>query len=233
MKKISISHIRRWLVLLLVLVILTAIFTYLLTYLEIFRTLSSLATMPDQGSSSAVIEKTSIALLAGLKVRLLLLFSGGVFLIFCLGFIWIGIVTRRLSRPLRSISNGLSKIARGKLNETVNIETPDEYAQIATGINELAANLQELLLYIWKQSGQCLDELRALEADTTKEAPYIMTPARLRHLKQLHKAVSDLREMAKAYVFYDVHLEGEKTLAITKPGHTAPTEKDRATRNEL
>jgi len=40
------------------------------------------------------------------------------------------------------------------------------------------------------------------------------------HILQLKESVENLREMAKAYVFYDVRIEGDKTLAINSPGKT-------------
>jgi hypothetical protein len=42
----------------------------------------------------------------------------------------------------------------------------------------------------------------------------------LEHIKLLNKAVHDLREMAKAYVFYDVYLDEDKTLAINDPDNS-------------
>jgi hypothetical protein len=43
----------------------------------------------------------------------------------------------------------------------------------------------------------------------------------MEHIKQLNKAVHDLRDMAKAYVFYDVYLDGDKTLSIDDPIHSS------------
>jgi methyl-accepting chemotaxis protein len=225
MKKFFFSHIRRWLMLLLALVVLTTIATYLLTYIEINRTLSNYSELSVDGP--AVSNKGS-DYLTGLKIRLLLLLSGSTLLICGLGYVWIGFVARRLNQPLHLISMALAQMSRGKLTETVTIETPDELSQIATGINELAANLQELLLYIWKQSGQCLDKLNQLEVDADSDEPSKMTATHLDHLNQLNKAVHDLRDMAKAYVFYDVHLQDEKALAITEPGQSELSPKKKA-----
>jgi methyl-accepting chemotaxis protein len=220
MKKFSVSYIRRWLVLLLVLVILTTLATYLLTYAEIIRTLSShMAASSKAGSLFAI---SNDAPLAGLRIRLLMLLSGSALVICALGYLWMGLVARRLNRPLRIISKALSRLARGKLNETVAIDAPDEFAKIGSGINELAANLQELLLYIWKQSGQCLEQIKRLEQEAKAENNARHNAILLEHIQELYAALDDLRDMAKAYVFYDVHLAGDQTLANTEPGHFPP-----------
>jgi methyl-accepting chemotaxis protein len=125
--------------------------------------------------------------------------------------------SQRLARPVRVLSNALSRLSRGQLNETVTLDTTDEFSQIATGINELAANLQELLLYIWKQTGQCLEKIEYLENSDGSENQHQLPSESLEQIKLLNKAVHDLREMAKAYVFYDVYLDGDKTLAVNDP----------------
>ncbi len=198
-------------------VILTTLTTYLLTYAEIIRTLSSHMTAGND------------APLASLRFRLLMLLSGSALVICVLGYLWIGLATRQLNRPLRIISKALSRLARGKLNETVAIDAPDEFAKIGSGINELAANLQELLLYIWKQSGQCLEQTKQLEQDAKAENNTQHDVIRLERIQELYTALDDLRNMAKAYVFYDVHLAGDKTLSISEPGRFPLPDKNRNT----
>jgi methyl-accepting chemotaxis protein len=129
-------------------------------------------------------------------------------------------VSRRLARPVRVLSNALARLSHGKLNETVTLETADEFSQIAAGINELAANLQELLLYIWKQTGQCLEKIEHLENSIGSENQHQLSSESMEHIKLLNKAVDDLREMAKAYVFYDVNLDGDKILAVNDPDNS-------------
>jgi methyl-accepting chemotaxis protein len=112
----------------------------------------------------------------------------------------------------------LEQLARGQLNETVAIDTPDEFGRMGASINELAANLQELLLYIWKQTGRCLSMLEYIHNNPELRHDRRLTLESLGYLKQLTESVDDLREMAKSYVFYDVSLDGNKTHAINEPG---------------
>ncbi len=223
MKKIVFSHINTWLLLFWAIVMATTIGTFLFLYIELISTINATATVQitNENSSSTTAASTSKTeqRLTGLKIRVLLLLTGAMLVIGAFGFLWMRMVSRRLARPVRVLSNALSRLSRGKLNETVTLNTTDEFSQIATGINELAANLQELLLYIWKQTGQCLEKIEHLENSTGSDEQPRLPPESMEHLKQLNKAVHDLREMAKAYVFYDVYLDGEKTLAINEPNN--------------
>lgn len=217
MKKNSYSHIRKWLWIYLFLVILTTVATYLLLYQEITRSLAMHALLMS-GLSSKEIETTYQAWQVSLRLRLLLLLTAGVAAAGGLGFLWVKLVARRMSRPIGIIHRAVSRLASGKLNETVDIDTADEFGQIGAGINELAANLQELLLYIWKQTGQCSRHVQEIRSELNTDCSAPLISDNLKQLNELSEAIQDLRKMAKAYVFFDVRLEGEQTMAISEPG---------------
>lgn len=183
--------------------------------------------LPNPNASSNVVESMPNPdhRLAALRLRIILLLTGSVLLIGGVGFLWVRMTARKLGRPVRILSAALSRLSRGKLNETVTLDTRNEFSQIATGINELAANLQELLLYIWKQSGQCLERIDRLEASTGTDGQHRLSPESVEHIEQLNKAVHDLRNMAKAYVFYNVYLDGDNTLATNDSGNPSQQEK--------
>lgn len=214
MKKNGFSHIRKWLLLYLALVLLTTMAVYLSIYTEVTGALTSLG-LEGVGEGT---DKSTAAIISGIKLRLLLILSGGFLLCVILGGIWVGITTRRIGQPVHTIATAMSKLAKGQLNETVAVETSDEFEQIGACINELAANLQELLLYIWKQTGQCHDLLGHIHSNPDLRHDKRLTLESLGYLKQLSAAIDDLREMAKAYVFYDVSIEGTNTHAISVPG---------------
>jgi methyl-accepting chemotaxis protein len=218
MKKIVFSHIHAWLLIFWAIVMATTIATCLFLYGEINGVVSAMVMeqLTDEQASfnTASGVRAAEQQLAGLKIRIMLLLSGAIFVIGGFGFLWVRLASRRLARPVRVLANALSRLSHGKLNETVTLDTADEFSQIANGINELAANLQELLLYIWKQTGVCLKKIEYLENSSSSENQYQLPSESLEQIKLLNKAVHDLREMAKAYVFYDVYLDGDKTLSI-------------------
>lgn len=217
MKKNGFSHIRKWLLLYLILVLLTTMAVYLSIYTEVTGVLSAFG-RENVDEINKVVEQANASLIAGVKLRLLLILSGGFLICFILGVIWVGMTTRRIGKPVHIIATAVSKLAKGQLNETVAVDTSDEFEQIGGSINELAANLQELLLYIWKQTGQCHDLLDHIHRNPDLRHDKRLTLESLGYLKQLSAAIDDLREMAKAYVFYDVCIEGTNTQAIREPG---------------
>ncbi len=221
MKKNGLSQIRRWLLLCLAVVSLLAMAVFVLIYFEISATIDSVALGGGAQMSPAAVLSIK-GMLASLRLRIILLLSGGLIILLIAGYAWLGFAVRRIERPLRTIERALGQLARGKLNETVVIDSPDEFGRIGAGINEVAVNLQELLLYIWKQTGQCLTLLDHIQNNPDLRQDRRLTLESLGYLKQLAEAIDDLRDMAKAYVFYDVSIEGNKTLAINEPGGDAP-----------
>jgi methyl-accepting chemotaxis protein len=153
-----------------------------------------------------------------LKNLVLLLLTGGLLMSAGLGYFWYRVLSRKFDRSVVALLRALEQLARGRLNETVSIDTPDEFGRMGASINELAANLQELLLYIWKQTGKCLTMLEHIHNNPELCHDRRLTLESLGYLKQLTESVDDLREMAKSYVFYDVSLDGNKTLAVNEPG---------------
>jgi methyl-accepting chemotaxis protein len=223
MSKNNFSHIRKWLWIYLFLVIMGTTASYLLTYQEISATLhlqgSPFATYTDHPNSSWI---------AALQVRILFLMTGGAAIVILSGILWVRLAGRRLTWPISIIQKAIYRLSRGKLNETVTFAEADEFSQIGSNINELAANLQELLLYVWKQTGQCLDLLNTINAQPSQQVPNSQSQISVedrQRLAEMASALEDLRAMAKAYVFYDVQLDGEQTLAINDPGTIQPVMK--------
>ena len=203
-------------------VLLTTMVLYLSIFVEITSALTAV-NMSGVAQATTGSERTAPLPIAGLKLRLLLILTGGFIICLLLGFVWAGFCTRRIGRPVRIIATAMSKLTRGQLNETVTVGTSDEFEQIGASINELAANLQELLLYIWKQTGQCHVLLDHIHNNPDLRRDKRLTLESMGYLKQLNEAIDDLREMAKAYVFYDVSIEGTNTHAINEPGDRATT----------
>jgi methyl-accepting chemotaxis protein len=220
MKKNGLSHIRKWLFLYLTAVLLTTMVFYFTIFVEVTSAISTLG-YGAEGPTAARGQSVGVTL-GSLKLRLLLILTGGFIICGLSGIVWVGCCTRQLGKPVRTIARAMSKLTRGQLNETVTVKTSDEFEEIGASINELAANLQELLLYIWKQTGQChtlLDHIQCHPDLCHHKQPTLES---LVYLKQLSEAIDDLRDMAKAYVFYDVRIEGTRTHAINDPGNLTP-----------
>jgi methyl-accepting chemotaxis protein len=198
---------------------LTTAVVYLAVYVEV-TSISSAAELNAQAALKINTPRTPSSSFTSIRLRLLLILAGGIIILTIMGYLWIRLAVRQLGRPIHTISHAVSRLAKGQLNDTVAIETSDEFECIGSSINELAANLQELLLYIWKQTGQCLTMLEHIQTNTDMRRDGRWTLENLGDLKQLIESIEDIREMAKAYAFYDVSIEGTQTRAIDEPGET-------------
>jgi methyl-accepting chemotaxis protein len=204
--------------------LLTTVAVSLLIYVHLADTWH-LESMKEDVKSKAVLHSNDPSSWFGSEFGFILILTGGLVINAGLGYIWYRIATVKLERPVRVIQRALNQLARGQLNETVAMDAPDEFNQIGSGINELAANLQELLLYIWKQTGQCQTWLEHIQNNPDLHHDHRLTLESLGYLKQLSAAIADLREMAKSYVFYDVSLDNDKTQAINAPGQQSSSER--------
>jgi methyl-accepting chemotaxis protein len=216
MKVNGFSHIRKWLWIYFLLLITVTLGVYLLVFQQI-DSLGELVLKSEISSHATLLTNQVKAL----KLRFFLVITSSLAVLALIGLLWIRFVGRQLGRPIRQIDRAIVNLVSGKLNETVDIQTADEFGKIASGLNELAANLQELLLYIWKQSGQCLSILKEISAkrnDSHLQTTHLFSHEEMANIKQIEETLSNLREMAKSYVFYDVNIENEKALAIGKLG---------------
>jgi methyl-accepting chemotaxis protein len=214
MKKFRFSYIRKWMLSYLGLMLFISAALWVLVYLGITGTLAAYA------PSAEKVETATYRYLpwADLKNILFLLLTGGLLMNAGLGYFCYKILSRKFDRSVVTLARALEQLARGQLNETVALDTPDEFGRMGASINELAANLQELLLYIWKKTGNCLTMLEHIQNNPELSHSRRLTPESIDYLDQLTESVDDLREMAKSYVFYDVSLDGNKTHAINEPG---------------
>jgi methyl-accepting chemotaxis protein len=214
MRRTRFTYMRKWMLFYLALMLSVTAVLWVLIYLGIAAAFASSALSVEsmQGTASGQVPW------ADLKIILLLLLVGGLLMNAGLGYFWYRILSRRFDRSVDTLLRALDQLARGRLNETVAIDTGDEFGRMGASINELAANLQELLLYIWKQTGKCLTMLEHIRNNPDLRHDQRLTMESLGYLNQLTESVDDLREMAKSYVFYDVSLDGNKALAINEPG---------------
>ena len=217
--KNGLPYTRRWIWLYVLIVVLTTAATFIFVYNEISNNL--MQHLPDPQASQDATHGKDISASA-VKLRVFLLLTGGFFTILLLSILWLRSTIHQINRPIKKLQRAVSRLAQGQLDVTVDISSADEFGRIGAGLNELAANLQELLLYIWKQTGQCTASVEKLDF-VSGEIPDDAQAQRADEIiQQLNESIENLKAMAMAYVFYDVSLEGEKALAINHPGKKAP-----------
>ncbi len=105
---------------------------------------------------------------------------------------FIFLMSRALTRPIKSLLEGTKRIARGDLTSRVKVETKDEIGQFAASFNKMA---EEINLYIQKEKELTTIAVVAAEAEKKKA-------------EELEQAYQNLKEMK------DMLIQAEKLNAV-------------------
>jgi methyl-accepting chemotaxis protein len=65
-----------------------------------------------------------------------------------------GMVTRSILGPLRLVGTAAQEIARGKLNQQIEVKSMDEVGMLAVSFNQMAANIRALIIQVQHASGK-------------------------------------------------------------------------------
>jgi len=118
------------------------------------------------------------------------------------------IITRQITRPLKSLTRGAEQIARGNLNYRVDINTRDEVGELGRSFNQMAANLEKSEQSRKRLVSDVTHELRTpltiIEGtvDGMMDGVFPADPEHLNNIKEqstlLTRLVSDLRDLSLA-----------------------------------
>ncbi len=119
-----------------------------------------------------------------------------------------------VNNNIEKAKKAIESLAQGELGFTLEVDSDGELDQLKAGINDLSANLQELMLHIWQQTARSQRFLNLLET-ALRQAPNGFTEKGelLPHVRDAMAALADLRQLVTAYAFYDVSLEDERPVA--------------------
>lgn len=125
---------------------------------------------------------------------------------------------RRLITPLERTAEAGRRMAEGRLDQMLPVQTPDEIGQISETLNTLGVNLQELIVLVWNQTGSSvrdLDHLRqGLPPQGAAEAAAV--------IGRLQQDLGTMQQMVKAFDLYDVVLTGTTAKAAGVVGNSDP-----------
>jgi methyl-accepting chemotaxis protein len=121
---------------------------------------------------------------------------------------------RRLTTPLLDLERCTRNMANGRLQELVPGENMNSrlIGRIGVNINELALNLQEVLLLVWNLSRQDLEALDRIARRLDDEPAE--SRQRLRgDLEFIRNDLEEMQEIVRQFKFFNVVLQDEKLLA--------------------
>jgi len=150
---------------------------------------------------------------------------------------------RNIVEPLDAIGKSAKLITDGHLDETVPIRCNDEIGKIGELINDLAINLQEVLLHVWNHTCQ---DIRLMDniADIIHSQPDEIMPEGIREqFDFVRRDIEEMQEIVKAFDYYNIRFEGDRlvgndeevaaaAVAVPIEGVTAPSPEKTTTTTE-
>ncbi len=121
---------------------------------------------------------------------------------------------RNILIPLETTRDIVQRMAEGHLDKAIRIRSDNEIGQVAEGINSLAINVQEVLLYVWNHTQQnvvLLDRIsKQLQAPPDNALPSsILKEA----VDQVSLKNEELKDIVTAFNYFEVKLEHEKMVS--------------------
>lgn len=126
---------------------------------------------------------------------------------------------KKLSGSLTDLESHTRKLADGNLQELVSPETTSckLAGRIGENVNELALNLQEVLLLVWNLSRQDLEALARAETLTEAVPNHAQRCSLGEELAFMRQDLEEMRNIVRQFEFYNVILQEEKLLAKPEP----------------
>lgn len=122
--------------------------------------------------------------------------------------------------PIRRLAEISIQMAGGRLDAAVPPGPRNEVGRIGGALNDLAVNLQEVLLHAWNHSRRVtalLDRIR----EAPSEAPL---PGVKRQAEEILRDIQDLQALVRTFACYDIHLEDGRILAADARDSHRPDE---------
>ncbi len=120
---------------------------------------------------------------------------------------------RNIVEPLDLIGKAAQKISDGRLDESVPIRNHDEIGKIGELINDLAANLQEVLLHVWNQTAADIAILDDVYNELNTGLCEEISPEIKGQVKSVRQDIDNMQNMVKAFDLYNIRLNNGKVLA--------------------
>ena len=178
-------------------------------YKQIVESISS--KFPDHTNNPDMSEVRNI--LKSFHIRVIMVVSV-LFLCFAVSAI---LFYRNFVKPVDKMARGVRRMANGHLNELIQVSSDNEMEKIGELINDLAINMQEILLHVWNHTGQDIVLLdRIVKVCGSKTGGNGIPDEIKDDLRIVRQDIEDMQNMVKAFDYYNVRFEKEKIIAGEK-----------------
>jgi len=163
---------------------------------------------PDQANNPDMTEVKNI--LKSLHVRAIMVVS---ILFLCFGVSAI-LFYRNFVKPVDKMAKGARRMAGGHLDKLIQVSSDNEITKIGELINDLAINMQEILLHVWNHTAQDIVLLdRIVKVCGTKSGGNGIPEEIKDDFRIVRQDIEDMQNMVKAFDYYNVRFEKERILA--------------------
>ena len=164
------------------------------------------AKMSETGGAARILKR--------LQNRMILVMSA----VFLAVIVAIFLFMRRVIKPLDEIGETAFKMAHGRLDEPVPARACNEIGKIGELINDLAIDLQEILLHVWNHTRQDIVLMERIVAIMSSQQGGNGMVVEIREdFYFVKQDIEDMRDMVKAFNYYHVRLDEEKVLVNEHP----------------
>lgn len=118
-------------------------------------------------------------------------------------WIWL---RRSVLLPLERTAAAVKEMADGRLHATVPEDAAGEIGELGQSVNEMSANIQEALLHVWEQAGECRRLLDAARGDLGEE-PEADLDAALSNIDRGRRTLEALRSFVGGFEFFDIRID--------------------------
>lgn len=116
----------------------------------------------------------------------------------------------RIVVPLNAITAVVRSMADGDLTVSAPETLPYDMRPLGQGLNDLAANFQEVLLFTGATTGNLRNELEALEARLSRQDAHVDTDELKMNISELRLEVETLSAMVEQFKYYQADFNGKE-----------------------
>jgi HAMP domain-containing protein len=118
-------------------------------------------------------------------------------------------INRLMLLPLKRMIAETRQVAEGRFDRKIHASCADDIGKIAEHINDLLANVQEILLLFWNQTLICSANLNKTQDKVSAKRYEQLMP----EIDCLRHSLDDMRSVLEKCCFYDVRVENGKAVA--------------------
>ncbi len=122
------------------------------------------------------------------------------------------------SQVLKALAEAQAAVRQmndGHLDRLHRIRRADEIGQLAEAVNDLAVNMQEVLLFVWNHSQESRELLERIAGRAAALPPDAVLEADLERMREEN---SSLRDIVISFSYFEIRLEHERMLAESDCG---------------